>query len=188
MLDRYPCIGQLLPLGLGRHPFGGHGARAAIEAAAVPGLHQEAPGHRAHVVVEQHVLGGLGDEHDHRLAARENLERLIQNLRRDDDVSDDLDDLLRGVAVEGPVHRDDAAERADLVALVSHAVRDGDAVRDREPAWVGVLDDRRGREAVVGHQLDPGRRVLDIVEAELLALSGVHARGRAVKRLEAVLN
>ena len=145
MLDRDPRIAQLLPLGLGRHPLGGHDARASVEATAIPCLHEKTTGHRAHVVIQQHVLGWLGDEHDHRPAARENVERLAKNLRRDDDVRDDLNDLLRGVAVEGPVHGDDAAERADGVALVGHAVGDADAVGDREPARIGVLDDRRGR-------------------------------------------
>src|SRR5438093_656099 len=73
------------------------------------------------------------------------LERFVHKLGRDDDVRDDLHDLLCCVAVERPVHGDDAAERADLVAFVGHAVREADAVRDREPARVGVLDDRRGR-------------------------------------------
>ena len=106
----------------------------------------------------------LGCKHDHVLAPGEDVFRFIEHVRCDHDVGHDLHDLLRRRAVERPVHRHDASERGHLVAFVGHSIGGGRVARDRQPAWVHVLDDRGRRLGVVRHERESGGGVLDVVE------------------------
>jgi len=84
------------------------------------------------------------------------------------------------------VHRDDAAERRQRVALVRLAVRLGDVLTDRDAARVGVLDDRAGRLVAVVVRRAVGRvRVEEVVVGHLLAAEQL-ALGQAGDRLEPV--
>ena len=156
MLHCSPGITELLPLGLSGCPLRRHRASGPIETLTVPVLDEEAYWHRPHVEVEQHFSRRLGDQHDHRLASGQNFSRLIQDLRRNHDVGDDLDDLLRRGPIELTVDCNHSAERGNLVAFIGHAVGEGQVVRDRQAAWVRVLDDRHRRAIEVVDELKRG--------------------------------
>ena len=115
-----------------------------------------------------------------------NLESLIEDLGRDDQMGHDLDDLLGGRAVQRPVNGHDASEGRGRVAFVRAHIGLRDVVSDRQAAWVHVLDDRCSGPVEVTDQLECGGSVLDVVEAELVALHLVGAAKATRVRTESV--
>ena len=76
----------------------------------------------------------------------------------------------RGVGIDRPVEREDAAERGLRVALVGVAERLGERGGDRGPARVVVLDDDRRRLGELADEVQGRVEVEDVVVAQLLAV------------------
>ena len=107
------------------------------------------------------------------LLRRDDRLRLVAGVRRDDDLGEGLDDLLRGLGVEQAVQRDDAAEGRDRVA--GQRLRVGVEKRGAfgDAARIGVLDDGDGggaRRIELADQFEGGVGVVDVVVGQLLAL------------------
>ena len=118
----------------------------------------------------------------------EDLERLGRVGRRQHHLGEDLGHLLGHRRADLAVRRDHAAERADRVRGVRLAVGLGDVGADRDPARVGVLDDRdAGEVAVVVRRPPRGVGVDVVVVRHLLAVQLLGAgqpapRPRGVQR------
>ena len=79
-------------------------------------------------------------------------------------------DLLGGGGIQRAVEGDDAAERADRIAFQRAAIGLEQVLTLGDAAGIGVLDDGDGGPLELGHQLESGVRVVQVVVAQLLAL------------------
>ena len=107
------------------------------------------------------------------LLRRDDLDRFVAGVGRDDDLGEDLGDRLRGFGVERAVERDNAAERGRGIASERFLVGVEQARAFGDAARVGVLDDDAGRGALgveLGDAFVGGVGVVDIVVGQLLAL------------------
>ena len=158
--------------------------RRLVEDAAVAVLHQEpardrADGQRSRARIGQRA----GDQQPQVLLRRDDRQRLVVGLRRDDDLGEDLDDLSRRRGVEAAVQRDDAAEGRDRIAGERLFVGLEQGRADRDAAGVGVLDDgdRRAFGRIeLGDEFVGRVGVVDVVVGQLLALD--LPRGRDARR------
>ena len=131
--------------GLGRGALGHNLQPRLVENAVVAVLHQQPAGDRAHAQRRRARIGQRArDQQAQILLGRDDRERLVVRLRRDDDLGENLHDLARRGGVEATVHRDDAAEGRDGIAGQRSFIGLQQARARSDAARIGVLDDRHG--------------------------------------------
>ena len=103
---------QIVELGRGRRALG-HGLELhLVDRGVVARLHQQAAGDRLHREALGARIGqAAGQQQPQVLLRRDDRDRLVAGVRRDDHLGENLGDGLRGFGVERAVERDDAAER-----------------------------------------------------------------------------
>src|SRR5215210_7333524 len=103
-------------------------------------------------------------EQDHVRLRREDLACLLVEARGYEDLREDLGDLTGQLPVDGLTQSHDAAEGRGWVGGESLPVRPGEILRNRRPAWIGVLDNDRRRLARFGEVRQQGARGVHVVE------------------------
>ena len=98
------------------------------------------------------------------------------NLGSNDHFGEQVDDLLRRFSVKGAVQGDDAAESAFRIAGQCLQVSFFQRSSLGDTAWIGVFDDCAGSIVELGDQLECGVRIVQVVEAQLLALQLIGRR------------
>ncbi len=160
------------PLLLGRRAARDDVHLVAALADDVAVLDEQAAGDLADVLVAEQRDAALLvlEQADVGLGA-EGLERAVLVARREQDLDELLGERLRRGGVDGPVERDDAAERAQRVALERGAVGAREVGGDGGAARVVVLDDHAGGRVAEVAQEGAGRvEVEDVVVGDLLAV------------------
>ena len=114
-----------------------------------------------------------GDEQPQVFLRAHDGDRVFARRRRDDHFGENLGDGARGLRIERPVERDDAAEGGNRIAGQRLAVGIDQTVAFRHAAGIGVLDDGAGcgaRRIEFGDAFVGRVGVVDVVVGELLAL------------------
>ena len=163
-------IGEFVPSG---RALGDDLQLGGSKHAVVARLHEEAAGERAD---DEALLARIGQpargQQAQVLLGRKDRLGLGRGIGRDDHLGEDLGDLLGRSLVERLAERDDAAVGAHRIAAQRSEVGFLQRGSDRRAARVGVLDDgdRRLLGAKLGHQLEGGVGVVEVVVGQLLAL------------------
>ena len=165
---------QVGKLGFARRALGDDFKLHVVDHRIVARLHQQPTGHGLHRQPNATRIGqSAGQQQTQILFRRDNLDRLVGGIGRDDYLGENLGNRLGRFGVERAVERDDAAEGGGLVAGQRLSVGDEQAATFRHAARIGVLDDHAGRGALgveLGHAFIGRVGVVDVVVRQLLSL------------------
>ena len=147
---------QIGKLGVGRRALRHDLQRHVVDHGVVARLHQHAAGDR----LERHAAGArigqaAGEQQAQVLLRRDDRDRFLAGVGRDDHLGENLGDGARGFGIERAVERDDAAERRDRSRRRAPCGRRRPAAGFGDAARIGVLDDDAGGGA---RGIELGRR------------------------------